>query len=138
MTVFANFNPSEAFAYNRSDVYKLYVTWGYPVTVKVDNIITGTAFDGSDVYQLFMGIRENWWAWSSNAYTLDYPIEYTIATLNSEPYGDLTVEVGYTHPPFTPLPSWYVLQSGLAIYQFSYDLPSPPDDYWLQPPPPIG
>lgn len=138
MTVFANYNPSQAFSYRRSYVYDLIVVWGYPVTVREDTLIVGTALDGSDIYNLFLKIRDNWWEWSSNGYTLDYPIEYTIATLNGEPYGDLTVEVGFTHPPFTPLPSWYVAQSGLAIYPFTYSLPSPPDDYWLPAPPPIG
>lgn len=110
------------------------VAWGYQFTTKLDNIITGIAPLGADIYSAVITLKENWHDWSSNSYTLDYPVEFALAALNGEVYGDLPIDVQWTYPPHSDQWGFQINQSGLTPYIFDFDLPAPPSDYWLQTP----
>lgn len=134
MPTVLGYSPQAKFAYNRSYCPFIRVAWGYAITSIAGRVISGLVTVGSDTYYAVITLRSNFYNWSSNSYTLDYPVELAIAGLNGVPYGDLPIDVQWTYPPYSDQQGLQVNQTGLTTYIFDFDLPPPPGNYWLQPP----
>jgi hypothetical protein len=109
------------------------VAWDYPDTTFNDNVVHGEAPLGMDIYAAEIELKANFWEWSSNVYTLDYPVARAEAFLNGVKYTDLSLTVQWTYAPYS---STWGFQTNHALgspYVFDTPTPPGPSDYWLSP-----
>jgi hypothetical protein len=85
-------------------------------------------------YQVFLRLRSNYHLWSSNTYSLDYPIEdlYAIEPVTGNHVALGLVEVGLGFDATHPSSVLTYGLSGTSDYYFQ-TLPAAPSGYWLNP-----
>lgn len=83
-------------------------------------------------YQVFCRFKTDWYAWQSNDYTMDFPLEdfYAIAPITGAHVSVGLVLVGLG---FSALyPSWYYTLEFFPTPEYKlFNLPPGPPDYWL-------
>lgn len=126
-----SYAPQATFRFPRSYCPLWRVAWDYPNTVFDANTVFGEAPLGLDIYSAQIELKDNFWTWSSNVYTLDYPVARAEAYLNGVKYTDLSLTIQWTYNPFSP--TWGFQVNHALGSPFVFDTPTPigTEDYWL-------
>jgi hypothetical protein len=127
------YNAIPKFAFPRSYIHQLVVSDQSPNITLTDNVIL-TTIDITIGYWIVYVLDPRFMAWSSNRYTLDFPVvECYWQAFFDGVHHPQSVATNYIYYGPTPLPSLEVRNPFLVTDQHVFPLAAAPPGYWVPP-----